>query len=251
PDPLHEALFKLFPIYAHICIRNKIKPMNKILLPSFSIFLLFLGINVHAQESTLSVESIMRNPQWMGTFPSDVRWDEHGERIYFNYNRDLDPEDSLYYINVKSRELQKVSWEEERELVSFQGVYNADRSLKAYVKNNHLFLYNLKERTEKSVLALEGRISNLHFLGNTNVLAFRNGNNAYSFDFDNGILRKLTDIRSGEKPAEKKSSEQDTWLEEDNLNLLQVVREREEKRDTIRSINELKEGGEKYSFYLG
>lgn len=225
--------------------------MNKILLPSFFIFLLFLGINVHAQESTLSVESIMRNPQWMGTFPSDVRWDERGERIYFNYNRDLDPEDSLYYINVKSRELQKVSWEEERELVSFQGVYNADRSLKAYVKNNHLFLYNLKKRTEKSVSALEGRISNLHFLGNTNVLAFRNGNNAYSFDFDNGILRKLTDIRSGEKPSEKKTSEQDTWLKEDNLNLLQVVREREDKRNTTRSINELKEGGEKYSFYLG
>src|SRR5690606_31431245 len=225
--------------------------MHKIVLSSFSIFLLFLGINVHAQESTLSVEFIMRDPQWMGTFPSQIRWDEHAERIYFNYNKDQDPEDSLYYINVKSRELQKVSWEEERALVSFQGVYNADHSLKAYVKNNQLFLYNLKERTEKSVLALEGQISNLGFLGNSNVLTFRNGNNAYSFDFDNGILLKLTDIRSGEKPSEKKTSEQDTWLKEDNLNLLQVVREREEKRDTTRSINELKEGGEKYSFYLG
>src|SRR5690606_10454453 len=247
PDPLHEALFKLFPIYAHICIRNKIKPMNKILLPSFSIFLLFLGINVHAVQIILAVESVMRNPQWMGTFPSDVRWDEHGEHIYFNYNRDLDPEDSLYYINVKSRELQKVSWEEERELVSFQGVYNADHSLKAYVKNNQLFLYHLKERTEKSVLALEGQISNLGFLGNSNVLTFRNGNNAYSFDFDNGSLRKLTDIRSGEKPSEKKVSEQDRWLKEDNLDLLQVVRDREEKRDSTRSVNKLKDGGETYS----
>src|SRR5690606_37230220 len=196
PDPLHEALFKLFPIYAHICIRNKIKPMNKILLPSFSIFLLFLGINVHAQESTLSVESIMRNPQWMGTFPSDVRWDEHGERIYFNYNRDLDPEDSLYYINVKSRELQKVSWEEERELVSFQGVYNADRSLKAYVKNNHLFLYHIKDRTEKMLLELEGRISNLDFLGTSNTISFRHGNNAYTLDLSSGSLSKLTHILS-------------------------------------------------------
>lgn len=225
--------------------------MHKIVLSSFSIFLLFLGINVHAQESTLSVEFIMRDPQWMGTFPSQIRWDEHAERIYFNYNKDQDPEDSLYYINVKSRELQKVSWEEERALVSFQGVYNADHSLKVYVKNNQLFLYHLKERTEKSVLALEGQISNLGFLGNSNVLAFRNGNNAYSFDFDNGSLRKLTDIRSGEKPSEKKVSEQDRWLKEDNLDLLKVVRDREEKRDSTRSVNKLKDGGETYSFYLG
>src|SRR5690606_25845915 len=120
--------------------------MLKILLPPFSIFLLFLGINVHAQESTLSVESIMRDPKWMGTFPSQIRWDEHGERIYFNYNRDQDPEDSLYYISIKSKELKKASWEEERKLVSSQGVYNADRTLKAYFKNNNLFLYHTKER---------------------------------------------------------------------------------------------------------
>lgn len=225
--------------------------MHKILLPSFSIFLLFLGINVHAQESILSVESTMRDPIWMGTFPSQVKWDEHGERIYFNYNRDQDPEDSLYYINVKSKELQKVSWEEERELVSFQGVYNADRSLKAYVKNNNLFLYHLKDRTEKMLLELEGRISNLDFLGTSNTISFRHGNNAYTLDLTGGSLSKLTHILSGEKPSEKKASTRDSWLKEDNIDLLQVVRGREQKRDSTRSINELKQGGQKYSFYLG
>jgi dipeptidyl aminopeptidase/acylaminoacyl peptidase len=230
---------------------TKMKQMNKILLPAFSFFFLILGITAHAQENPLSVESIMRNPQWMGSFPSQIRWDEHGERIYFNYNRDQDPEDSLYYIDIKSKQLEKVSWEEERKLVSFQGVYNADHTIKVYIKNNHLVLYHIKDRSEKNLLTLEGRISHLDFLGNTNVLAFRNGNNVYALDLDNGNLRKLTDIRSGEKPSEKKASEQETWLKEDNLDLLQVVREREEKKDSTRSMNQLKEGGEKYSFYLG
>jgi dipeptidyl aminopeptidase/acylaminoacyl peptidase len=225
--------------------------MHKILLPSFSIFLLFLGINVHAQESSLSVESIMRDPKWMGTFPSQVRWDEHGERIYFNYNRDQDPEDSLYYISVNSKELEKVSWEEERKLVPSRGVYNADRTLKAYIKNSNVVLYHIKDRTEKTLLELEGQISSLDFLGDSNTLSFRQGNNAYTLDLDSGSLRKLTNILSGEKPSEKKASDQDTWLKEDNLDLLQVVREREEKKDSTRSINELKGGGEKYSFYLG
>src|SRR5690554_6639181 len=218
--------------------------------PLFAFFL-FTAINVSAQQSVLSVESIMQDPKWMGTFPSQVSWDEQGEHIYFNYNRDQDPEDSLYRISVKSRLLEKVNWEEERKLVPSNGVYNDGKTKKAYIKNNSLRVYDIKERKETTLLEMDGRISNLHFLGNTEVLAFRYGNDAYSLELDAGSLRKLTNIKSGEKPAEKKSSAQDEWLKEDNLALLQVVRERNEKKDSTRSVNQLKEGAETYSFYLG
>src|SRR5690606_2157775 len=143
---------------------------------------------------------------------------------YFNYNRDQDPEDSLYRIGVKSKLLEKVNWQEERKLVPSNGVYNADKSKKAFVKNNSLRIYDSEERKEKTLLEMEGRISNLHFLGNNEVLAFRYGNNAYSLDLRSGTLRKLTDIKSGEKPAEKKTSTQDDWLKKYNLNLLQLVK---------------------------
>ena len=218
--------------------------------PLFAFFL-FTAINVSAQQSVLSVESIMQDPKWMGTFPSQVSWDEQGEHIYFNYNRDQDPEDSLYRISVKSKLLEKVNWEEERKLVPSNGVYNDGKTKKAYIKNNSLRVYDIKERKETTLLEMDGRISNLHFLGNTEVLAFRYGNDAYSLELDAGSLRKLTNIKSGEKPAEKKSSAQDEWLKEDNLALLQVVRERNEKKDSTRSVNQLKEGAETYSFYLG
>src|SRR5690606_40152439 len=73
----------------------------------------------------------------------------------------------------------------------------------------------------------------------------------YTLDLTSGSLRKLTHILSSEKPSEKKASTRDSWLKEDNIDLLQVVRGREQKRDSTRSINELKQGGQKYSFYLG
>ncbi|HLT07397.1 MAG TPA: hypothetical protein VK014_07700, partial [Cyclobacteriaceae bacterium] len=105
--------------------------------PLFAFFL-FTAINVSAQQSVLSVESIMQDPKWMGTFPSQVSWDEQGEHIYFNYNRDQDPEDSLYRISVESKLLEKVNWEEERKLVPSNGVYNDGKTKKAYIKNNSL-----------------------------------------------------------------------------------------------------------------
>ena len=70
--------------------------MNKI---PFLFFLAFLSLQAtSAQQSALSVEQIMQDPSWMGTFPSDIRWGEDSESIYFTYNAEKDPADSLYKI---------------------------------------------------------------------------------------------------------------------------------------------------------
>ena len=42
-------------------------------------------------QSPLSVEYIMRDPAWMGTFPSNVRWSEDSQKIYFKYNSEKRP----------------------------------------------------------------------------------------------------------------------------------------------------------------
>lgn len=227
--------------------------MNKFYLksiPSFFVFFLLSGIQVYAQQTVLSVESIMRDPMWMGTFPSQIHWGEHSEYIYFHYNRDHDPEDSLYRTGIKSKQLEKVSWEEERKLVPFNAVYNADKTKKAFSEGNSLKIYDIKERKVVTLLEMDGPISNLDFLGREEGLAFRYGNDAYALDLTSNSLRKLTNIKSGEEPTEKKSSTQDAWLREENLYLLGVVKEREDKRDSSQSINKLKKGEEEFSFFL-
>lgn len=218
---------------------------------SMAIFFVLAPHNGIAQQSSLSVESIMRDPIWMGTFPSQVRWDEHGEFIYFNYNRDQDPEDSLYQIGVKSKQLEKVSWSQERELPSFTGVYNVDKSRKAYVKNNVLTVYDIPTKEVDDLMELDGRMSDLHFLGKDDRLAFRLGNDAYTLDLESKNLKRLTRIKSGEKEKEEESARQNEWLEADNLDLLGVVRERKEKKERTDSIAALKSGGDPFTFYLG
>lgn len=216
-----------------------------------AIFFVLAPHNGIAQQSSLSVESIMRDPIWMGTFPSQVRWDEHGEFIYFNYNRDQDPEDSLYQIRVKSKRLEKVSWSQERELPSFTGVYNVDKSRKAHVKDNVLTVYDIPTKEVDDLLELDGRMSDLHFLGKGDRLAFRLGNDAYTLDLEGQRVNKLTRIISGEKEEEEVPTRQNEWLEADNLDLLGVVRERKEKKERTDSIAALKSGGEPFTFYLG
>src|SRR5690554_6508821 len=210
-----------------------------------------LTVKAFAQAPELTVEKIMQDPKWMGTFPSQVFWGEHSDYIYFNYNRDNDPADSLYRMDIKSRKLEKVNWKLERQLPSRSSIYDARKERKAYVKNGRLMLYDIKTRQEKELIGLEGSFSNLSFLGNSDSLAFRHGSNAYSYDLKAEKLTQLTQIRSGEDPDEKKPREHVKWLKDDNLGLLQVVREREAKKDSTEKVQKLKRGGAPSPFYLG
>ncbi|WP_209331894.1 S9 family peptidase [Lunatimonas salinarum] len=203
------------------------------------------------QNSVLSVSKIMQDPKWMGSFPSGIQWDEHGEQVFFKYNRDQDPEDSLYRVSVRTGELSKLTWAEERALVAFNGVYDADKTHKAYVKDGALKVYELASRTEWHLLELGGNVQDIHFLGNGDRLAFRFGTDAYVYQLKTGFLRKLTQIRSGEKKEEKDPTEQDAWIKQENLELLQVVQDRLEKSKQTDTINKQKQNNEKFSFYLG
>ena len=82
------------------------------------IFLLLslLWVYSHSSaQSQLSVESIMRHPSWMGTFPSRHYWSANSQQIYFNYNPEKNQADSLYKIDaVAGAEAIRVPWSEEK-----------------------------------------------------------------------------------------------------------------------------------------
>ena len=67
----------------------------------------------------------MQDPNWMGTFPSNVKWSADSETIYFDYNPEKNTKDSLYKIDLSNTsKISKVSLEEERKLISRYGDFN-------------------------------------------------------------------------------------------------------------------------------
>ncbi len=219
----------------------------------FIAFLLAISTPFFAQQSDLSVEKIMQDPKWMGTFPSDIEWDIHSENIYFKYNKDNDPADSLYRISLKSQNsIEKVSAKEEQSRISTRGSYNSSRTKIAYTKNNTLFIYDLKSRKENSALEMSG-IENPVFLADEDFIAFTLDNNVYTYSLVNGNLKKLTNIKTGEESTKKedKATEKATWLKEDNLALLQVIKEREDKKEASKNYRERTKEKDPFTFYSG
>ena len=57
----------------------------------------------------LTVEKIMRDPKWIGSSPSNAQWSNDGQTLYFNWNPEVNPGDSLYKVAVTGGQPMKVS----------------------------------------------------------------------------------------------------------------------------------------------
>jgi hypothetical protein len=56
---------------------------------------LFWIFSLAQAQTPLSVDYIMRDPKWMGTFPTAHFWSSTSKQIYFNYNPEQNLADSL------------------------------------------------------------------------------------------------------------------------------------------------------------
>ena len=197
------------------------------------IFLLLslLWVYSHSSaQSQLSVESIMRHPNWMGTFPSRHYWSANSQQIYFNYNPEKNRADSLYKIDaVAGAEAIRVPWSEEK-ILQKEAILSADENLKLYKKGNQVVLEDLKKGKTSTLFDWYGPLDKLKFLTNENFIAFSSELNFYRFDRKTNRLEKLTSIVKGAKPAKPKSTElaKINFLEQENLALLEEVRLRKE-----------------------
>ncbi len=217
---------------------------------------LLLFLNEATAQSTLSIDYIMRDPKWMGTFPSAPFWSEDSRQIYFKYNREMDPVDSLYKIDLSTpAQITKVHWPEEKSLEKKQESYSANRSLRIYEKANAIILEDLKKKTSTPVLSWFAPISNIQFLADESRISFNSEGNIFIFDRESKSVTKATSISSGTKPTIGTSSPSTptaTFLESENLGLLQVVNERKEGQKQSRAYREaIRESSSEFIHYTG
>jgi len=218
----------------------------------FFIIAIFLAQAAFAQQSELSVEKIMQDPQWMGSFPSNINWSEDSKTIYFNYNLQKDPSDSLYKISLNNlTKIEKVPFREQNNLTSQNGDYNKARSQKVFAKDGDLMFFDLKSNTSRLLLNLDENLGDPKFLNDENLISITLNDNIFIYNLKNGSLDKLTHIKAGEKEEkDKELSEKDEWLKQDNLSLLQIVKEREDKKKASEEYRN-KTKKEAFTFYTG
>ncbi|WP_316929078.1 TolB family protein [Nitritalea halalkaliphila] len=190
--------------------------------------LLLTALTGQAQDA-LTVEKIMQDPAWMGTFPSSVNWTPDGKKLYFGYNPEGNAADSLYVLDpFGASQPEKMSLQEQRMLIPRNAVFNPKKTQQAFVRSGDLYLHELKSGQQRLLLSLPGSVGGLTFSPDGKEILFIYSNNAYRYTLASGALERISYIQSGSKPKEESAPahKHDRWVQEENLELLQVVRER-------------------------
>jgi len=203
--------------------------------------LLFIITSAEAQQlAPLTVEKIMRDPKWIGVAPSNFFWSEDGKQIYFQWNPEKLSGDSLYSVSLTNLTPTKVSPSLRRQLPSF-GQYNLARTKKVFEKNGDVFLLDVTSGKTIQITNSVERESNPSFSFDEKKVLFVANTNLFSWEIGSGAFTQLTDFRKGTKKSDPKLSEQEKWLKADQLEYMQVLKE----RNTNKKLSERNQKGDK------
>jgi len=214
-----------------------------------NLFLFFLITNTFISsaqiqknnKSTLTIEKIMQNPaKWIGTSPENIIWGEQNNLIYFDWNPEQDTLSSLYSYKLKTKKTEKVTVDEKIKLPGSRGDYNASKTKKVYVRNGNLFLFDIKSGIEKQLTNWLERASSPKFVLNDSEISFVKNNNLFTINPETGLIKQITNFVEGEEKSDPKKSDQDKWLENQQMQLFEVLKQRDA-MDKAREFQQEKE----------
>ena len=221
-------------------------------LTSFLFFVFFYFQSFGQQKlDKLTVEKIMRDPNWIGTSPSNIQWSNDGKSIYFNWNPEKALADSLYNITLSNKTPVKVTPAEIRVMrATGNYVYNTLRSAYVLAKDGDIFYTELKTGKIKRITQTADAEINPQFSFNDSKIAYTRNQNLYAWDIISGETMQLTNLQTGAAAAappttgfagrgnnqaasnnNASGNPQEDWLKNDQLAYFEVLKSRKEKRD--------------------
>ena len=230
--------------------------------------LLLLPNTFNAQQPTpqptpkkfeLTVDSIMRGPALVGYAPTDVRWSQDSQRVYFRWKRANEPrlkEMDTYVVNRDGTSLRKLSEDEAKQAPPTSGELSKDKKWTVFTDEGDIYLYDHARGARQQVTRTTETELNPHFTRDQRHIYFTRQNNLYVLALDGGMLEQLTDIRIGagggggqtaagaggggggqrqqggaSSESQQRGTDSQETLKKEERELLEAVRERAEQRE--------------------
>ena len=225
------------------------------LRPYVLISLLFISFVTTAQNlEKLTVQKIMRDPKWIGSSPSNLQWSNDGQYLYFNWNPDKLPADSLYYITLTNKTPVRANLQQTLDVTTTGNlIFNDNRTKSLYTRDGDIFYTDHKAGITRRIAQTTDVESNPRFSFNETRIVYTRSQNLYAWDIATGETTQLTNIRAGDAGSaatgagaartdaatsgRSTSNQQEEWLKNDQLRYFEVLRSRKEKKDASDAFN--------------
>jgi dipeptidyl aminopeptidase/acylaminoacyl peptidase len=233
------------------------------------LFVAGLFATLFAVAQPLTVEKIMSDPRWMGTSPSNAFWSNDNKTVFFSWNPQKNIADSLYSYTVGGSAPQKANpWDVVKINAINNAVYNTAGTQMVYVYRGDLYWVDIKTNKTLRITQTEEFESSPKFIVNDEWIAYNKNQNLFGWNTKTGITLQLTNITRGAEtvvaaafagarggagfggggggnfqrpPATGTSNAsaltQDGWLQQQQLAMFQVLKERKDKREKRDAFN--------------
>jgi dipeptidyl aminopeptidase/acylaminoacyl peptidase len=197
------------------------------------------------QQAKLTVETVMRGPQYSGYAPQNVRWSGNGQKVYFEWKRHTDlPREPMdtYVANRDGSGLLKLTPQEIQEAPPASCNYDARRERCVYTRNNDVWLYDFRTDKAQRIIATSDAETAPRFAPAGDRIYFQRGNNLFALNLASAALEQLSDIRTGKPDPEdaepaaepKKELSAQDFLKQEEAALLTAIKERNERKKAAR-----------------
>ncbi len=202
--------------------------MNKLIL------FLFLVPAVRVQSQPLTVEKIMQNPQWIGTSPTNIYWGYNSKSLFFKWNPEKNKTDSAYVYTLNSAQPVKIGYRTSQWMEAVaDGVYNNNKSKVAFTYEGDVYLLDIATDQTVRITQTDDFETALGFSLKEEWVVYRKEENMYAWSIRTGLTKQLTLFSKEDgPPAAKSLTKQDVWLQNQQLQLFDVLREKKAKRDS-------------------
>jgi len=216
-----------------------------------AVFFLCDSLSCFTQQKSplLTVDKIMRDPKWIGTSPSNVRWSDDGQYLYFDWNPDKMLSDSTYLISLHDHHPVKATITQRQEMTtSNDGHWNQAENEFVYEKHGDIFLKDRRSGKTRRVIQTTGTETNPQFSFNDQRIVFTSDQNLFAWDINTGELTQLTNFQTHNATAKSQNGQQARskipgaldsgedslqarWLQNDQLQYLQVLEKRKDMKE--------------------
>lgn len=225
----------------------------------FCLFFLTAGFMARSQTNNqvLTVEKIMRDPKWIGSSPSNPDWSTKGSLLFFNWNPDGAPADSLYYIDPPSNIPVKAKPEQIQERNNIRSeVYTKNHYGVVFEMGGDIYLRytDLKNLGTYRITHTVETESNPQFSFNETRVVYTRNQNLYSWNIQTGETEQLTNFKSPESGGSgftgtgrgnntmdssraSRTITQEAWLKNEQLKQFDVLRDRKKNKDATDAFN--------------
>jgi dipeptidyl aminopeptidase/acylaminoacyl peptidase len=178
----------------------------------------------------LTVDSIMRGPDLVGSAPSAVRWSGDSRWIYFSWQKPGEERASTYVVAREGGEPRRLSDEDARKAPPAGGRRDAARRRLLASDRGDIVIYDRATCTRRQITKTEGNEGSPRWTRNDTAVTFVQGGNLFvvSIDGSDTLLTQLTNI--GPRRADPPLTESQRVLRDEEQQLLDIVRQRAERR---------------------